>query len=271
MKKIFKILIFLTLCFQCTSAIDARSWYLSYKPTECSLSLYRGQIKCVKLVYLEINERLDRVYKELITLLPKDNSTKLIKEYNLWLKQKDEFCSRHSNDEIKLKSCHIDFAIPKLNELWNMEWEIENIKNKFEGKWTSCAEYVDGVSCLSYFLIWQDNNICGNWQNFVEYSSYIERFAGRALYRMDGDKLSSIKACTDRVDIFDEDCYDDMEYKDNIISHWTNTDFGETDFQQVFQKEPFKTMIKTPFLPTERDELIKDNKWLQDCLNYKGE
>ncbi|MDR1976553.1 MAG: lysozyme inhibitor LprI family protein, partial [Campylobacteraceae bacterium] len=134
MKNIIKLLIFLGCC-----ARYANAWHT---PTECSLSRYTGSVRCVKLVYNEVNERLDKVYGDILRSLSKDDAAKFAKNYKDWTEERNGACREHSQDEIKFKSCRIDFTIPKLNELW----EIESVsaKHPFEGKWADCF-YRDGA------------------------------------------------------------------------------------------------------------------------------
>jgi uncharacterized protein YecT (DUF1311 family) len=265
MKILLKIFVALVFGVQCSNAKDGIFDRIAYQyPTDCSLSLYSGKdTKCVKLVYQEINERLERVYNNLIKTLPQDNKTKLIKEYSSWLKDKNKQCEQYSGKEIKLKSCHIDISIPKLNELWKLDEEI-NI-NQFEGKWASC--WGDGT-CLINFLVQQDNNICGTYQDII---GVMKLQSNRALFKtQDGKTANSVKACGDSYNYI---ACDNEDWKNPIqtdFSNWTLSSNLHVSTKQGFGKNSYLN-IKTPLLPSEREEVIKENKWLQDCLSYKGE
>ncbi|MDR0579406.1 MAG: hypothetical protein LBG21_02275 [Campylobacteraceae bacterium] len=345
MKNFIKLLMLLIFCSQYSNA------YAPHKPTECSLSRYTGNnTKCVKLVYNEVNERLDRSYKEILKNIPRIGDIEVVQEYisllkekneicgknpknkikadceieeergyepndetldcevakadfcnfyeyygytlknipeftveaisnkhNLWLKSKNEFCEKYSNDEIKLKSCHIDYSIPKLNELWDIE-EILS-EHPFEGKWADC-EYDNrdvNLTCRTYFRVEQDDNVCGgDWYR----ANPDDRHIVMLLYDKIANRLRDVKICYSKdadggCDVL-EDGYDKqgrMTYKTTVpFSEWEKFDdgiYGRSG--QYFNNErSLSTGIKTPFLPNEREELIQTYKWLQDCLNYKG-
>ncbi|MDR1285619.1 MAG: hypothetical protein LBJ88_05420 [Campylobacteraceae bacterium] len=267
MSKILKLVIFLFFYSQYLNASD------------CSLAHYRGESECVKEVYLEINKRIDKVYKELAIALQKNDSIKFAKEYDLWLNQKNRVCDKYSSDDLELKTCHINFNIPKLNELWDMELKTEMIKNKFEGNWIYCYEDKRELHCTYRFLVQQGDNICGTWQ-WVNINNRYD--SGKALYRSkDGKVADSVKACSDgtldsfyRCEIYIKNFEDNKSPSYNLeidFLDWEESDNEGTAAEQMFIKRPFKTSIKTQFLSGEREALIETNKWLQDCLNYKGE
>jgi uncharacterized protein YecT (DUF1311 family) len=344
-KSFIKVLIPLLFCAVYSNA------YAPHNPTECSLSLYTGKkTKCVKLVYDEVNERLDRTYKNIINNIPradtieiiqeytsrlkakneicgknpkneikascedgfiynsKDeteldcrsaksdfcstyeyygsilknipeyNTTRFTKDYNSWLKSKDEFCKKYSNDEIKLKSCHIDYSIPKLNEFWGIESVL--LEYPFEGKWASCSYNRGNLTCGTYFFVEQGDNVCsGDWYR----TNPDERYFSISLQGKEGNRLYPVKDCFIRdadgrylstCDII-EDGYDEQGRKTYRTSvpflEWEDDEEDSGRYQQDFRKEPrFYAYIKTPFLAGEKEELIQTNKWLKDCLNYKG-
>jgi uncharacterized protein YecT (DUF1311 family) len=278
-KTLLKIFVVLVFGVQCSNAKDGIFDRIAYQyPTDCSLSLYSGKdTKCVKLVYQEINERLERVYNNLIKTLPQDNKTKLIKEYSSWLQSKNKQCEQYSGKEIKLKSCHIDATIPKLNELWKLDEEI-NI-NQFEGKWAGCFRFTSnelkqrygGSICVAYFLIQQDSNICGTSQEWASGWFY----DNRALYRTEnGENAYAIKVCNDGGY---GDTYincDNGSWNNPIQTDFSNWTIGNNlgvEIEQHIDTKFLGSKLRTPLLPIEREEVIKENKWLQDCLSYKGE
>ncbi|MDR1285618.1 MAG: hypothetical protein LBJ88_05415 [Campylobacteraceae bacterium] len=322
MKPIVKLLIFLIFCFQYVNA--SPNWFLRYEPTECSLSLYIGESKCIKLVYQEVDERLDRSYKNISKYVSENRTVQLTKEYNfllriknefcarhpekmgpckeaeemldkeyknvlknidavklikkypLWIEMRDEFCSMYSDNQTKLQLCHIDLGIDKLHEFWNMEWEIDSIPY-FEGKWLSCGQnyHDDGISCALSFFVEQNGKICGAWRSMgIDYIS--------------GIRARFIKVKEDGMAYTDIGCYDghssdnacsiytignnskrlNKEQLDSNVSNWQSYDYYDVVFGQYYYGKDFfwRSNIKTPFLPNEKEKLIEDNKWLQDCL-----
>jgi uncharacterized protein YecT (DUF1311 family) len=280
MKTLLKIFVVLVFGVQWANAKDGILDTLAYvQPTECSLVRYLDkQPKCVKLVYQEINERLERVYNNLIETLPQDNKTKLIKEYSSWLKDKNKQCAKYSNNEIKLKSCHIGISIPKLNELWKLDEEINT--NQFEGKWVACFRFEDDdlkqrygnfPICVVDFLVQHGNNICGTHEEWGSGRHYI----ARVLFETeDGKTTRSVKVCDDNGNFDRYIACDNEDWKNPIqtdFSNWTVSDDLGASTAQYINLKSLSSYIKTPLLPIEREEVIKENKWLQDCLSYKGE
>ncbi|MDR1975432.1 MAG: hypothetical protein LBQ18_00420, partial [Campylobacteraceae bacterium] len=173
----------------------------------------------------------------------------------------------------------IDFTIPKLNELW----EIESVsaKHPFEGKWADCF-YRDGaLVCGTYFTVEQGDNVCNaDWYRANKDDYYI----AIALYKRQNGHIKPVKFCDENgadsyeytgCDIY-EDGYDKQgrkTYRTGVpFADWEIDDDKSTKWGQSFRQPPsFSTTLKTPFLPNEREGLIQTNKWLQDCLNYKGE
>ncbi|MDR1285505.1 MAG: hypothetical protein LBJ88_04810 [Campylobacteraceae bacterium] len=341
MKPIAKLLTILVFFFQYSNA------YAPLNPTECSLSRYKGDAKCVKLAYDEINERLSRTYKNILENIPrykeieviqeymsllkskneicaknprnnmkaiceedyvfqyydnterdceiaKDdfcdfykyygdifesisgyNASVITKSYNSWLKSKDDFCKKYSGDEIKLKSCHIDYIIPKLNEFWGIESIL--LERPFEGKWASCGYRQGNFTCGTYFTMEQGDNVCnGDWYRENPDDYYISI----RLYEKEGNYVYPVKSCYTKdansdyigCDIL-EDGYDEQGrklYKTSVpFSDWEDDHDDKWRRKQSLWKEPYlSTNVKTPFLQGEREELIQTNKWLKDCLNY---
>jgi uncharacterized protein YecT (DUF1311 family) len=337
MKTCVKLLIFLILFFGYSNA------YSPHNPTECSLSRYESNnTKCVKLVYDEVNERLDRAYNNILKNIPRadtieviqeytsllktknevcsknpkniigascetgeylilndeteldcrivksdfcgfykhhgyiskkiseNNASTIKKQYNSWLKSRNEFCKQYSNDEIKLKSCHIDYSIPKLNELWEMKSIL--LEKPFEGKWADCGYDRGSLICGTYFVVEQGDNVCsGDW---IDPNN---RYISIELYGKNANYILPFKLCfrgNTSCDIL-EDGYDEQgrkTYQTNIpFSEWEDDDSDSWQLVQYYYKKPsLITSIKTPFLPNEKEELIQTNKWLKDCLNYKG-
>jgi uncharacterized protein YecT (DUF1311 family) len=329
MKKIFKILIPLLFCAIYSNALDTPNWFLKHKPTECSLSLYMGKSKCVKLVHQEINERLNVTYKNILKYVSEDKTTQLTKEYNLllklknnlcaghldfktelkckkmeemldkeyknilanidavklvkkypiWLDMRDEFCSMYSNNQTQLQLCYIDLGIDKLYEFWDIEWEIDSIPY-FEGKWISCDKdyYDNSISCTLSFFVEQNYKICGAWRNMeVDYIKGVRANFWKA--KEDGVAYTGIGCYDGNND--DEVCsvYTvgneskrlNKEQLDSNVSNWHSFDYDYTISGQYYYDKGFfqKSNIKTPFLPNEKEELVKNNKWLQDCLKQK--
>jgi hypothetical protein len=204
---------------------------------------------------------MDEMYKELVASLSKNDSAEFVKKHDLWLKQKNKVCTKYSSNDMELKTCHINFNIPKLNELWDIELKAETIKSKFEGKWVDCYGDKRELYCRDDFLMQQGDNICGTW-GWIDTRAYFH--GGNALFRSKNGKFAdSVKVCNHRNVAGISDCSVDF-------SDWTDSSDESISWKQEFQKRPFHTSIKTPFLPGEREELIQTNKWLKDCLNYKG-
>jgi uncharacterized protein YecT (DUF1311 family) len=266
MKTLLKIFVVLVFGVQLVNAMGI-DLVTKYQPTECSLAVYTGEeAECIELIYQDINERLGKVYRQLVSTLPKDNKTKFIKEYQAWSQKKDKQCEQYSYNKIILKSCRIDAAIPKLNELWKLDNEI-NV-NQFEGKWLDCSDkYNGGVACLVYFLVQQDNNICGTWHEINNIRWYTEHFSGRALYiAQENNNATSVRVCDDIDDVYCDDHRVDTDFSD-----WEKYDRFEILAEQRFIEKPFNVKMRTPIFRDEKERLIRENKWLQDCLNYKGE
>jgi hypothetical protein len=220
--------------------------------------------KIAKDDFCNFHEYRGKVVKKLTD----NNASTVIKQYNSWLKTKNESCKQYSNDEIKLKSCYIDYSISKLNELWDLESLL--LEKPFEGKWASCNHHnIDNnLTCGTFFIVEQDDNVCGGeWIDSDNYYISIE------LYGKSDNYILPSKLCSG-CDII-EDGYDEQgrkTYQTNIpFSEWEDSYTDSWQVVQYFSKGyNLSTLIKTPFLPSEREELIQTNKWLKDCLNYKG-
>jgi hypothetical protein len=152
------------------------------------------------------------------------------------------------------------------------------LEHPYEGKWISCNSPEGNFACRTYFAVEQDGNVCkGDWYRV----NPNERHVVMSLERKYGNRVYPVKHCSldnkgfSNCNIL-EDGYDEhgrKTYKTSVpFSKWKdNRNEGERWMQGFYKKTFFSTSIKTPFLSGEREELIQTNKWLQDCLNYKGE
>jgi uncharacterized protein YecT (DUF1311 family) len=230
--------------------------------------------KCINSQYGFIDERLNRVYKQVINSLSNDNKTKLIQKQRAWLKERDKLCA-----ELDDNGC-INETMKKVAELSELDKQLN--KHKFEGKWArafmigykydkvSAGDFVlhiPGVfghrhfnyggntvyAAEHYFLIENGENICGIWGFEADNSR------GKAIYRAE----DSLYARSVKV-------YIEKGNETKAFADW-DIDSGETVSAVTYQQRGTNIRQKTPFAPGEKEKLIKENKWLQDCLNYKGE
>jgi hypothetical protein len=222
-------------------------------------------LKC-EAVKNELYDEFEQYYADILRKILEYSATTIAQEYDSWLISKDKFCSKYSDDEIKLKSCHIDYSIPKLNEFWDMESILS--KHPFEGKWANCGYDKNKFICVTHFKIEQGSNVCSG-----EYSTNPEYIR---LDKKSANYLYPVKSCRAEHSSchIHENGYDKQGrkiYQTSIpFSNWKDDDGGGARWRQIFHEgHSFFTYVKTPFFLNEREELIQTNKWLQDCLNYK--
>lgn len=248
---------------QCASAIE----WADYTIDECILDTNTPlEIdKCVSYQYENIDERLNRVYKQLVDSLPESNKTDLKQKQRQWIKDRDKLCYKKEDEFSKAMDCYIKETMQKITELSELDKQVN--KHKFEGKWEHSFKSYDGATPIhtSYFLIENGENICGTWSDATD-----NKLRGRALFRAEDSLYArSIKICGYRYVSCENEGGANNKAVDSAFANW------DANNNHVISAVPSEQDIylrkKTPLSKKEKDKLIKDNKWLQDCLNYKGE
>jgi uncharacterized protein YecT (DUF1311 family) len=248
-----KMLLLLLFSFQWANAIDWKDYTLD----NCDGLDNGDKDKCIFNQYQSINERLDEVYKQVVNSLPYDKKVILRQKQRAWLKERNKLCNSIYED-----NCYMDETMKKIEELSELDKQIN--KHKFEGKWeasfVSDYKYLNGeekpiYTTYHYFLIENGENICGTWG--------INANKGKALFVAEDSLYArSVKICG----YMHSPC--ENSNKTKAFADWdTNND--KMMSAVTYEQDHIRT--RTPFTQTEKEKLIRENKWLQDCLSYKGE
>jgi hypothetical protein len=213
-----------------------------------------------------VDDQLNRVYKQIMSSPAIGNANKSIirEEQRAWLKNRDRLCGQYLGNKTKMMACNLDVTVPKVLELSNLDLKINTSRKPFEGEWTVCYDKF----CLYYFTVVDGENICGTWQEARGDGDW--KTNGRALFRaVDSGYAIAQKACAELGSYRTPEC----EYSkngtrfDTNFSEWTKLHGGEIVISSIVRDSD----KRVEYAQEERDNLIKKTKWLQDCLNYKGE
>jgi uncharacterized protein YecT (DUF1311 family) len=281
MPSFMKTLLVLFFSVQLTNALD-RSYYTLDNCYDTTDDFPGDKDKCIESWYGLIDGRIDEVYEQVRRSLSKDNQTKLRQKQHKWNKEVEKACAEPDDN------CYMNERVKRLEELSELDKQLN--KHKFEGKWVGAfvtgskwgnykvsiddfVLHIPGVfgrrhivyggnpiyTIYHYFLIENGENICGIW-GLEDGSS-----KGKALYKAEDSLYArSVKMCGQ------------MNFpceNENGAKGFTDWGMDNTDTVSAVAYQHRGTYIrqKTPFAPGEKEKLIKENKWLQDCLNYKGE
>ncbi|MDR1351072.1 MAG: DUF1311 domain-containing protein [Zoogloeaceae bacterium] len=227
----------------------------------------------IKACYETADNNLNRVYRQILESLSGEEKTALRNKQRAWLQERDNQCAQYEDNETKLTACRLDATIPRVAELSVLDLQVNQHKHQFEGKWESCFEFDDKElieqygreNCVAYYLIENDKNICGEWEDWASGRLY----GGNVLLRaIDSRYAEFVKICSNGGYSGYANCYTNGD-KPVAFSDWTTR--KDTDDFHTQSAELSKGVKRTPFSPKEKETLIKENKWLQDCLNYQGQ
>ncbi len=237
---------------------------------------------CLDEAYTKWDKKLNDTYKSVMGYLSKDKKTELRNQQRTWLKERVKKCDGLSSENA-IKACNLDEAQLKVLALEDQEADL--MPKLFEGDWSSSIEEGEGLS--SY--VQQGDIICG-----IEQSHKPSIYRNVKLKRIDVGLAKVLKSfnCVheydcDNINIEDgEDGidYDGEAYQDSYIRVCNNRLYQwsgkvkdrvcKNDENEIIQQGDniYKNgfyLIKGNKSVDYRMLFIKDNPWINKCLNLK--